>query len=448
MFGRRIYVDCFSPIYRIALLEKEKLFEVIFQEKSSKISVSDIYLGRVEKTLPNGICFVEIGKGEKVFLQESNKKIKNGSEILLQITKEAFDKKCAVATSEISVSGRFCVVVKDKRECGVSKRILDDGKREKLREIAKENCLEGHSVVIRTGAENATEEEIEKEIKKLNLKILEIEKTAEFAKAPFTLFKNENQIVDHIRRFGFFDEIVVNSKEMFKILDGEFENVVLYEEKVPMFNKFLIEGQIEKLFHKKVWLKSGAYLVIDEVEAMTVIDINSGKAIKGTNINKEAVFEIARQIRLRNLNGIIIIDFINTETKEEKEEIISLLKKELSKDSTKSIVYNFTELGLLQISREKVRKPLSKYIFHPCSCCDGSGVIKDVVFIGCEITNNLVSLFEDTIYNYVEIQANKTIIEYLEKTLSEIEKKYCVKIVPKIITTSRFDYYKIEKRRI
>ncbi|MDO5388881.1 MAG: Rne/Rng family ribonuclease [Clostridia bacterium] len=390
MSGRRIFIDCLSPCYRAALTDDGILTELIFQNKDDEVCVGDIYAGRIEKILPSGIGFVNIGHKTPVFLQmnekgENTQGAKQGQDILVQITKEAFDNKRAVCTTRISRAGKYCVLVKDNGGIGISAKITDEDARERLRKLADDKNKEGYSIVIRTGALNASESEVKEEIDSLAYEISKIEERGKYTKAPAIIYKETDPIGKILRDMGSEEySVVVNDSS---IIENEYfknANVEVYTGNVPLFVNYGIERQIEKLFNKRVWLKSGGYIVIDETEAMNVIDVNSGKSVNvkdSLKINIEAAREAARQIRLRNLNGMIIIDFISGKSKEQNEILSRVLKEEFLKDRVKTYIVGMTELGLMQITREKHRKPLSRYIYHKCPLCGGAGYVKDNVYM-------------------------------------------------------------------
>ncbi len=459
MLGRRIYVDCYSPYYRAGLVENNKLTELILQDKENKAMVGDIYVGRVEKILPTGIAFVNIGEDKPVFLQLNNKSelfntknIKNGQEILVQITKEAFDEKRAVATTNISRAGKYSVAVKDNGEIGVSRKITDSDLRDKLRKIAEKYVKNGYSIVMRTGCQNADINEVENEVKGIIDTLVNIEEKGKYTKAPAIIYKEVSPLIKAIRDLC-DDEcsIVINDKNEYQKLKKVYNNTELYEGKVPLFWEYAIESQIEKLFNSKIWLDCGGYIVIDETEAMAVIDVNSGKSTNVKNnykVNEEAAVEIARQIRLRNLNGMIIIDFINMDNKEDNDRLYKVLKTELNKDRIKTYIVGMTELGLMQLTRQKQRKPLSRYIYHKCPYCDGTGRVKDVSYLADSINNIVINIVNSTIYNSITIRSNATVINAINNGCKLIENNYNAKINFEIINTSRFDYYEIDKSRI
>lgn len=440
---KKIYVDCLSHYYRAALVENGVLTELIYQDREDELAVGDIYVGRVERILPSGIAFVNIGRDKPVFLQGSN--VKNGCEIMIQIEKEAYNEKCAVSTEKISLNGKYAVVIYNDNRIGISKKITDSKKRDELKSLADKFLKNNYGIIMRTNCENADLLEIESEIVSLMSELDLLIEKAKYVKAPYLLKKETDIISKTIRDIitSDCDGVVVNADVN---LDYDTE---IYRGSSPIFNYFCIESQIEKLFYRKIWLKSGGYIVIDETEAMTVIDVNSGKAIGEKNyirVNEEAAKEAARQIRLRNLSGMIIIDFINVD--DGNDAIYKTLKKYLSMDRVKTHIVGMTKLGLMQITRQKKRRALSKYITAPCPVCNGVGYVKSIEFLAETIINEIADIFSSTIYNCVQVASSNAIINELKKTSDKIEKIFNKKIVLKTINTTKFDYYEINKSRI
>ena len=344
---RKIYMDCLSKYYRIALLEDGKLQEIVYTEKDEKASVGDIFVGKIEKVLPSKIAFVNIGEEYPVFLQLTDNKEKNntfkakpGQDIIVQIEKEAYNEKRAVATTCVSISGKYSVVVFDNSGIGVSKKITDNDRREALRKIAEPYNVDGYSIILRTNCENTPNDEIEEEISVNLKKLKDIKNKGVYTKAPALLYKDVSVEEKTLRDLYSSEEdlIIVNDRKVYDNILKNGMNVEYYEDNIPMFHNYLIESQIDKLFSKKVWLKSGGYLIIDETEAMTVIDVNSGKAVSQESFiktNKEAAEEVARQIRLRNISGMIIVDFINTKGENDAQNLSNLLRNYISKDRVK-----------------------------------------------------------------------------------------------------------------
>ncbi len=438
---KKIYVDCLSQCYRAALTENGVLTELIYQDREDELSVGDIYVARVEKVLPSGIAFANIGMERPVFIQSEN--IKNGSEILIQIEKEAFDAKCAVATDNISLNGKYAVVIYNNGGVGVSKKITDAKLRTQLKSLGEKYSQDGYGIILRTNCDEGELIDVENEIIALKSELNGIVEKGKYTKAPCLIKKEKDIISKTIRDIitSDCDGVVINA-DVKTDYDAE-----IYRGSAPIFNYFGIESQIERLFHKKIWLKSGGYIVIDETEAMTVIDVNSGKASGEKNylkVNEEAACEAARQIRLRNLSGMIIIDFINVNNGNDV--IYKALEKYLAMDRVRTHIVGMTSLGLMQITRQKKRRPLSKYVACPCPVCNGTGYVKSISFLAETIINEVADIFSSTIYNCVEISASDAVIKELMKSTSLIEEKFGKKIILNIITTMRFDYYNIAKK--
>ncbi len=455
MSGGKIYIDAFSEPYRTALVENGVLTELIMQDRNESVLADNIYVGRVEKVLPSGIAFVNIGEKKPVFLQINDSRegdevrnVRPGREITVQVIKEAYDEKCAVVTGALSIAGRYAVMLMGQEQTGVSAKITDSDTRQRLRELGDKYCREGIAPIIRTSAENASAGDIEAELEILYNRLRSVIEKGSHTKAPALIYKESSPLDRAVKDMADEDcPIVVNEKSAYEELKAKYNNVTLYEGAIPLFRNFSIESQIDELFNRKIWLKNGGYIVIDETEAMTVIDVNSGKASESRNsakINMTACEEIARQLRLRNINGMIITDFINVKDKAENERLTEHIKKCFARDRVKVHIVGMTELGLMQITRQKKRKPLSRYIFRECPCCGGSGHVKDINYICNNIKNIIRDIFASTIYNRVVVSSNEKIIEQLKKDNS-IEQLYNKKIEYRTIATARYDYYEIEK---
>ena len=363
--------------------------------------------------------------------------------------KEAYNEKRAVATTCVSISGKYSVVVFDNSGIGVSKKITDNDRREALRKIAEPYNVDGYSIILRTNCENTPNDEIEEEISVNLKKLKDIKNKGVYTKAPALLYKDVSVEEKTLRDLYSSEEdlIIVNDRKVYDNILKNGMNVEYYEDNIPMFHNYLIESQIDKLFSKKVWLKSGGYLIIDETEAMTVIDVNSGKAVSQESFiktNKEAAEEVARQIRLRNISGMIIVDFINTKGENDAQNLSNLLRNYISKDRVKTRIIGMTELGLMQLTRQKIRKPLSKYILCECPYCKGSGKIFLPEMIAEKIKTEIINVFTNTIYNKVTVSSNATIIKSL-KAIFSMSNNYKDNITFNTIETSKADYYLIEK---
>ncbi len=458
MSGRRIYVDCLSPFYRAALTEDGRLSELILEDKHNTVLPGNIYEGRIERIMPSGFAFVDIGEKEPVFMQLGRDntirgmKVKGNTELPVQVIKEGYDEKRAVVSADISRSGKYCVVIDDgKNSIGVSAKITDDEKREALAQSVKD-ISDKFSIVVRTAGRDADKDAVSAEAKSLCDEMEEMLKRAEYTKAPALLYREDSPLFRLLRDIGGEDcTVLTNDEQDYKKIKERYADTELYMGDIPLFMNFGIEKEVNELFRRKIWLRSGGYIVIDETEAMTVIDVNSGKAQnvdKLFKINCEAAKEAARQIRLRNLSGMIIIDFINMKSGEEKERLYFLLKDELKNDRVRTHIVGMTELGLMQLTRQKIRKPLSRYIYHTCPMCGGLGAIKEKELVADDILAQLINILSTGYYNEITLSANPQILETARPGLEALEKKYNAKIRLKPINTSRFDWYETEKSRI
>ncbi len=458
MSGRRIYVDCRSPFYRAAYTEDGRLSELILEDKNNTVLPGNIYIGRIERVMPSGFAFVDIGEKEPVFMQLGpdntirGSKVKGNTELPVQVIKEGYDEKRAVVSADISRNGKYCVVIDDgKNSVGISAKITDAEKRKMLSDCVKDVSDE-YSIVVRTAGKDAEPSAVTEEARELCSEMRKMLQKAEYTKAPALLYREDSPLFKLLRDIGGEDcAVLVNDERDFKKIKERYSDTELYTGDIPLFMNFGIEKEVNELFRRKIWLKSGGYIVIDETEAMTVIDVNSGKAQNVDrlfNINCEAAKEAARQIRLRNLSGMIIIDFINMKSKEEKERLYFLLKDEIKKDRVRSHIVGMTELGLMQLTRQKIRKPLSRYIYHTCPMCGGLGAIKEKELVADDIISHIINILSTGYYNEITLSANAQILETARPGIEALEEKYNAKIRLKCINTSRFDWYETEKSRI
>ncbi len=381
------------------LYEDNRFYEVNFSEyisndESAKAdSIGNIYVGKVKDVVKNiNTAFVEYKKGcigylslednkHIIFLNKKNTdKVCEGDDIIVQISKAAVKTKFPVLTSNISLTGRNVVINIGKSGIGFSGKIKNAGFKNRIQAelddiLDKLNVKFG--IVIRTNAENAKEDEIKKELNELLSEWEHIKKIAMMRKC-YTLLKSEDALyIKMIKNLyaNETDEIITDNKEIYYELKDKFNgkyNIRLYDDTLlPLYKLYSIEKVVEEVCSKKVWLKSGAYLVIEPTEAMTVIDVNTGKCIKGKrlsdtiyNVNIEAAKEIAYQMRLRNMSGIIMVDFINMENKEYQDKLIEYLKKIVLKDRIRTNVVDITKLNIVEITRKKVERPVYEQIYQ------------------------------------------------------------------------------------
>lgn len=384
----------------VALLEDGKLLEKCEDTKQDKASEGNIYCGIVRNILPSmQSAFIDIGKNKNAFIyikdiipkvsnQTGNKQeelskynigdyLKPNNSILVQVKKEEEGKKGAKVSKNISLTGRLCVLMINVDFITVSQKIENEEERKRLKQIASHilsKYKEKYGVILRTGALGKKEEEIQEDIEELITLWKKIERTYKnisVNKEPKLIFKNESDTTKFLISVLETDisRITTNEKEVFNSVKRYLEQInkndieLVLDTKREYMQIFGLEQQIEGIEKRKIWLKCGGFITIDKTEALTAIDVNSGKYIgnKSSNkenvvqkVNMEATIEIAKQLRLKNISGIIVIDYIDMEKDEEREEIINLLKKELKNDRSKTQIIGFTKLDLLEMTRKKI----------------------------------------------------------------------------------------------
>lgn len=387
-----------NSAYMVLLLEDGKIVEKYDESESNKILEGNIYCGIVKNVLPGmQSAFVDIGEDKNAFLhikdvipkvsnETGNKEedfskykikdyIKQGMPILVQIKKDEEAQKGARISTHISLTGRFCVLMVDVNFITISQKIENSEERKRLRKIAAEilnKQEEKFGVIIRTASEGKKKEEIEEDIEKLIAlwnQIKESYDTAKKQKVPQLICQNYDVVskfLTGVLDTG-IDKITFNSKTSYQEIEKYLKSIgkdeIKLEYKEDLNNIYDIDSQIEKMERRKVWLDCGGFITIDKTEALTAIDVNSGKFTGKKNsskentvvkVNEEATIEIAKQLRLRNISGIIVIDYIDMENDQDRNEIIKLLEKEIKKDRSKTQIIGFTKLDLLEMTRKKM----------------------------------------------------------------------------------------------
>lgn len=375
------------------LFENNTLYEV--HSFDENCTIGNIYVARVENIVENiDAAFLSIDGTESCYysLKENQKRhivlnpkkkdcISEGDLLLVQVSREPAKKKKGEVTANLTLTGKY-VVINRTGVVGISSKIKDEEKREELKTLVSETILsnsddrlQNYGAIVRTESVNASSEEIKKETVKLLCKLNAIIDQARYRKEYSLLEKNgsgyqhliQNNLVSSYDSF----EVVTDIESVYNDLKDDIScNIVLYQDKLTnLLNVYRIEKQLETALARRVYLKSGAYLVVDVTEALTVIDVNTGKSVHGKNraehilkINKEAAQKVSEILRIRNLSGIIIIDFINMESQKDIAELISYLKHEISYDKVKTTFVDLTALGLVELTRKKVRKPLYEII--------------------------------------------------------------------------------------
>ncbi|MBV8304909.1 MAG: Rne/Rng family ribonuclease, partial [Acidimicrobiia bacterium] len=401
---------------QIAVLEGRALIEHYVsrpQDDATQIH-GNIYLGRVQNVLPGmEAAFVDIGTPKNAVLYRGDvqydpedvvesgaprieQMLKARQTILCQVTKNPIGTKGARLTQEVSLPGRFVVLIPNSTTYGISKRLADDERR-RLRRILDDIRPEGHGLIVRTAAENATPDELRRDVERLLRQWKEIDGVAKRSKAPALLYREPDLAVRIIREeFNreyrgvviddrtLYDEVHDYVESLIPELEDRVEFFDTGDETLPLFERYHVHEQLHKALDRKVWLPSGGSLIIERTEALTVIDVNTGKNVGSSSLeetvfrnNLEAAEEIARQLRLRDIGGIIVIDFIDMEVKKNRDEVLRAFKAALARDKTRTQVFEISELGLVEMTRKRVSEGLVESFSLECPTCSGRGIILD-----------------------------------------------------------------------
>jgi ribonuclease G len=420
---------------RVALLEDGTIAELYIDRGDDSDVTGNIYKGKVLRVLPGmQAAFVDIGLNQAAFiyvddvytndfkeyerlfkleLDEADLETENhpdpprienrrnfqieeliseGQELLVQVAKSPIGTKGARISTYVSLPGRFLVLMPTSDHIGISRRIEDEVERERLRRAVQDLRTDNYGYIVRTAAEGEPRDKLASEMSFLNNLWETIDKKFENAPSPSLLHQEISVSLRAVRDLLIHEveKLVIDAKPTYdtvlSFLDTYMPNlkdhVVLYEGTEPVFDAYNLEGDISRALKRKVWLKSGGYITIEHTEALVAIDVNTGRYVGKHNLeetilktNLEAVKEIAYQTRLRDIGGIIIIDFIDMEKKSNQEKVFNALKEALIKDKSKTHVLPMSEMGLIQMTRKRTREPLTRILCEPCYYCDGEGYI-------------------------------------------------------------------------
>lgn len=406
---------------RVALLEDNQLMEIAVERSDSGHLVGNIYKGKVKNVLPGmQAAFVDIGRDKNAFLymgdagrQAACRHLTVGQDILVQIAKDAMGEKGPRATISLTLPGRYIVLMPTVDYIGISRRIEEEPERERLRQLAERIRPAGMGVIVRTVAAGKNQEELVNDMAYLTNMWSSLSARAKRIHAPALIYRDADLVVRIVRDYLTSDiaEFIIDSHEAYtRVIDllkytspELIDCVRLYEQAGgpdnDLFSRFNIDAKLDSLRNRRVDLACGGYLVIDHTEALTVIDVNTGKFIGNTNLsetvfqaNIEAAAEIARQLRLRDIGGIIIIDFIDMAKAEQRSAVLTALELELKKDRTKSNVLGITSLGLVEMTRKKARQNINGMLYDQCPCCVGTGRIKSPATVVIDIKRELRKL--------------------------------------------------------
>ncbi len=481
--NRELVINVTPSEITIALCEDKVLVELSKEQCQTGFAVGDIYLGRVRKIMPGlNAAFVNVGHEKDAFIHyldlgsqfsslqrvvDSNQPGKRpvkvdtmklepnidkqgklasylqvGQTIMVQIAKEAISTKGPRLTSDISLAGRNVVLVPFSTKISISQKIRSNETKKRLRRIAAAVLPKNFGVIIRTAAAEAQDHDIEQDILSLvdrwNKAVSNIRKN----QAPALLMSEMSRANTIIRDSlnSTFSQITVNDETMYheiknyiKVIDPQLEKIVkLYNGTVPIFDNFDISKQIKSLFAKYVSLKRGAYLIIEHTEAMNVIDVNSGNRTKAEvnqeetalEVNLAAAKEIARQLRLRDLGGIVIIDFIDLHKAQNRQLLFEEMKKLMATDKAKHTILPLTKFGLMQITRQRVRPVAVADVTDVCPTCNGTGRIEPTVLLDRKIENQVQFLAQDRKVKYIRLRVSPYVASYLKQGFWSLRKQW------------------------
>jgi len=421
---------------RIAMLEDGRLVELLVEQPDAERMVGDIYIGKIQTVLPGmQAAFVDIGMEKAAYLHSSDigrtdrgrfdsedvdeeespadivrkrryvgieKVLKRGQEILVQVIKEPISTKGPRIATEISIAGRYVVLVPDNDMIRVSKRISDWGEKRRLKRVAAPLRPEGFGLIIRTEAEGVDEAAFRSDIKRLLKLWAKLKKKADTEKAPALIHKEAELLISMIRDM-FTDDIervFVDQRSDYKkiisfarqVMPHLKDRVELYKGDLPLFDRFGLEPEIDKMLNRKIWIKKGAYLIIEQTEAMVTIDVNTGRFTGSKDQEKTlieanllAAREIARQVRLRDMGGLIVCDFIDMYNRDNRRRLYESFKGFLKNDRAKWGMNPVTEFGLIEMTRERVRPSHMQTLSEPCPHCQGRGRIPSREIVATKI---------------------------------------------------------------
>ncbi|MDX1623972.1 MAG: Rne/Rng family ribonuclease [Gemmatimonadota bacterium] len=489
---REILVNVTPKETRIAINEDDQLVELLVDREEEERIVGDIYKGRVTAVLPGmQSAFVDIGMEKSGFLHVSDlatsrfkddengggrgggrrsngppiqKVLKRGQEILVQVTKEAISTKGPRLTGQVSLPGRFLVFMPGVDHIGVSRKIDDRSERSRLKKILGDIKPDKGGVIVRTAGEDTSREEFQREVQRLADTWQKIKSKAGRSKAP-ALLHREAELTSGLIRDIFsekVDRLLIDDRELCdqirkylkKVSPDLLGRVELYKERIPLFDAMGIEPQIEVAMQRQVRLASGGSIVIEPTEALTSIDVNTGRytgkkdpeaTILRTNL--EAAREVARQLRLRDVGGIIVIDFIDMEVQANRKKVLHELKSWLGRDRAKTKAFEVSELGLIEMTRQRRRPSLYQTATERCEQCEGTGRVLTFPVIARKIERQLRRIGLDGKEQEVQVRAHPAVALYLvedeRETFERLEKNFDIEVQVRDDPLLRRDEFKL-----
>lgn len=464
---RKIFANVIDPEeVRIAVTDGGRLSEIFVERMWDRQRSGEIYKARVDRVVPGmNAAFLNLGDGRNAFLFLEDARgidVRQNSEILVQVTKTARKGKGARVTSRISLPGRYLVLVPEGRETGVSRRIPED-ERGRLREFARSIRPDDAGVIVRTAAEGVDLESLEEDLESLLDLWRYIRKISNEQDAPCLIYQDLG-LVGRILRDepnGTVEEIIVDSQEEYDNIistlerlfrKGTMPEVSLHRSNIPLFELYGIEKELDAALDRKVWLDSGAYIVIDQTEALTVIDVNTGKftgdgdprsTILRTNL--ESAAEIARQLRLRAIGGIVVIDFIDMENDADQQMLLEELRLLFRDDRCRARVFGVSGLGLVELTRKRARTDIRSALTRGCPFCGGTGVVLKEETVALDIKRFIRKVILSGNPEALLLALHPAVLSFIDQGYLNLwEKEFGVRIFLRGAPDSQWEGYRLE----
>src|SRR4051794_5039216 len=502
-----LVINADGPETRVALVENGLLGELYIERKQERGIAGNIYKGRVERVLPGmQAAFVNIGLEKSAYLHVSDVRgtpddlkrlfsgesaregrgrdgeedddeapstpgsariedlLKEGQEIIVQVTKEPISTKGARTTRYISLPGRHLVFMPTVDHIGISRRIATDKERRRLREIVESVRPPGSGFIVRTVAEGVSERELKADMEFLIKLWNEVVRRAEGGRCPSLIYNDLDLLLRSVRDLFTADveKLIIDSrseydrvKKFIAAFMPDFQGLIEhYAGQEPIFDGFGIEIEIDRALERKVWLKSGGYLIVDEMEALTAIDVNTGRFVGKSSLedtitktNMEAAREVAEQLRIRNIGGMIVVDFIDMDRPSNRDKVTRSFNEFLRRDRAKAAVTRISELGLIEMTRKRTRESLLHHLTEPCSHCEGKGYTKSRRTVAYELLRELRRSGNLILGDTVLIEIHPDVAQVLSSTdrvyLEELEKRLQKRIVIKMRGSFHIEDYEI-----
>lgn len=473
--NKRMLINAVEPEEsRIAILEDNVLEEIYIERISKGQTVGNIYMGRVSNIEPSlEAAFVDIGLKRNGFLHVSevldpsleekekthNRReqrriqsiLKPGQELLVQVIREGVGEKGPSLTSYISLPGRYLVLMPYTSRHGVSRKILDEEERARLKQIVKElRPPSNMGLIVRTAGADQIKRELSKDLNYLLRLWKAVEERTTNTLVPALIYQESDLVIRTIRDIFSPDikEIIVDThdtydktRDFLKQIMPKHEKIVrLHRARVPIFHKYRIEEELEKINNKKIPLKQGGSLIIEQTEALVAIDVNSGRFKKGADpeetafrTNMEATGEIARQIRLRDLGGVIIIDYIDMQQESHRRSVEKAIADALKRDRARTKMLKMSKFGIVELTRQRIKHSLRDVLHEQCPECRGTGLTKTIESLSLKVMRNIRSVLDNNELKTIEVVAHNPVVQFLQnqkrKHISELEERYNKRIV-------------------